>query len=404
MKHVLGLAAILAAALVHSCFGLTEKERKFASANNEFAFGLLKTIPSHGSENVFFSPYSLSAALGMTFLGAREATELGMLIALGYADYGLVQADVEELFAMQTRRLQGEAALVGLDLANGLAIQEGFQVLNTYHAAVNRSFNAHLFQLDFAQNGQQSVDTINAYMKQATHDKVEKLFEEPLDTQTKLVLLNTIVFEGLWASQFRRELTTKRRFYNGGGDHTDVDLMHQLVKTNYVLDASLQAYVVELPYRGVDYSMVIMLPVSERNSLEALKQFLTAATFDAVTSSLRNTTIDFYFPKFKIEKQMNLKNDLINVGLRDIFDELFSYTDLSGITGNKDLVVSEVVQRAVLNVDEEGGEVAAASGVMHVLLAAEDDPPTVIVNRPFLFFIRNRSTKEIFFAGEINKL
>lgn len=403
MKKILALTAILVAGFIEHCIGLTEKERKFASANNEFAFGLLKTIPSHGSETIFFSPYSLSAALGMTFIGAREATELEMLKVLGFATFGLRYADVPELFALQTSRLQGEAPLVGLELANGLAVQEGFQILDSYYAAANRSFNAHLFKLDFAQNGQQAVDTINNWVRQGTHDKIEKMFEEPLSTDTKLVLLNAIVFKGLWASQFRRELTTKRRFYNGGGDHTDVYLMNQVVTTNYVLDASLQAHVVELPYRGVDYSMVFMLPVSERNSLEALKQFLTFSTFDAVTSSLRNTTIDLYIPKFVLEKRMSLRNDLIKLGLGSIFDELFSYTDLSGITGNTDLVVSDVVQMAVLKVDEDGVEGAAASGVDAVPLS-EVEAPTVIFNRPFLFFIRNRSTKEIFFAGEVNKL
>ncbi|XP_077528819.1 iripin-2-like [Haemaphysalis longicornis] len=403
MRKILTLMTVLAAALFQDCFGLTEKERKFATANNDFAFALLKTIPSYGSKNVFFSPYSLSAALGMTYLGARESTQFQLSKVLGYANYGLHAPDVEELFAMQTSRLQGEAAQVGLDMANGLAVQEDFRILETYYAAVNRSFNAHLLGLDFAQNGQQAVDTINAWVKQATHDKVEKLFEEPLDTDTRLVLLNAIVFKGLWEIQFKRELTTKRMFYNGGGDRTEVDLMNLLVKTNYVLDASLQAHVVELPYRGVDYSMVIMLPVSDRNSLQALKEFLTFASFDAVVSSLRNTTIDFYLPKFDLESQMNLRSDLIKLGLKRIFDEPFSYTDLSGITGTTDLVVSDVVQRAVLKVDEDGAEVADGSGV-NVISRGEVEPPTVIVNRPFLFFIRNRSTKEIFFAGEVNKL
>ncbi|XP_077528467.1 iripin-2-like [Haemaphysalis longicornis] len=403
MKKIITLGTVLMAAFVQNCFCLTMKERKFATANNEFAFGLLKTIPSHGSENVFFSPYGLSAALGMTYLGAREETQYQIAQVLGYFYRNLNAPDVEELYAMQTSRLQGEAALVGLDVANGLAVQDDFRILETYYATVNRSFNAHLFKLDFAQNGQQAVDTINAWVQQATHGKVEKLFEETLDTDTRLVLLNAIVFKGLWESQFKRELTTKRRFNNGGGDYTDVDLMNQVVNTNYVLDASLQAYVVELPYRGVDYSMVIMLPASGSTSVGALKQFLTVAIFDAVTSAMRNTTIDLYLPKFDLENQMNLKSHLIKLGLKRIFDEPFSDTDLSGITGTKDLVVSDVVHRAVFKVDEDGAEVADDAGV-NAISRGEVEPPTVIVNRPFLFFIRNRSTKEIFLAGEVNKL
>lgn len=398
MKKLFALTTILAAGFFHSSFGLSQKEGKLVSANNEFALRLLKILPSNQNENVFFSPYSLSAALGMTYAGARGTTQQEMAQALGYTQAGLSDADVEEAFAQQNNRLQVEAPRVGLEVANSAAVQEGFQTLDTYYAALNHSFNAHLFKLDFSHNGQQAVDTINEWVKHATHDKIPKLFEEPFDTDTKLVLLNAIVFKGLWASQFRRELTEKGPFYNGGIERTEVDMMFQRVKTNNAFDDSLQANVVELLYRGDDYSMLIVLP-SERTGVEVLKQDLTMAKLDAVTPLLTNSTIELYLPKFQLEKQNNLKSNLTNLGLH----EMFGNADLSGVTGNTELFVSDVVQRAVVKVDEEGTEAAAATGVTEVNRMGIE-LPVVNVDHPFLFFIRKRITGEIFFAGQINKL
>lgn len=398
MKKLLALTTILAVGLFHPSFSLSEKEQKLASSNNDFALRLLKILPSNQNENVFFSPYSLSAALGMTYVGARGTTQQEMAQALGYTQAGLTDADVQEAFAHQNSRLQAEAPRVGLEVANSAAVQDGFQILDTYYSALNHSFNAHLFNLDFAHNGQQAVDNINAWVKQATHEKIQKLFEEPLDTDTKLVLLNAVVFKGLWASQFPRELTEKESFYNGGIERTEVDMMFQRVKTNNAFDESLHAHVVELLYRGDDYSMVIVLP-SERTGVEVLKQELTMAKLDAVTPLLTNSTIELYLPKFKLEKQNNLKSNLTNLGLH----EMFGNADLSGVSGNTELFVSDVVQRAVVKVDEEGTEAAAATGVTEVNRMGIE-LPVVKVDHPFLFFIRNRNTGEIFFAGQVNKL
>lgn len=397
-KIIFALTTILSVGLVQLSSDISDKEQKLVSANNDFAFRLLKTLPSSGNENVFFSPYSLSAALGMTYAGARGMTQLEMSQVLGYTEVGLNDADVQEAFTRQNNRLQAEAGRENLEVANSAALQEGFQVLDTYSAALNQGFNAHIFKVDFAHNGQQAVDTINDWVKNATHNKIENLFDEPLDAETKLVLVNAIVFKGMWASKFDRELTQKRPFYNGGEERAEVDLMFQRVNTNYAFDRSLQAFVVELFYRGDEFSMVIVLP-SQRTGVEALKQDLTIDNLDAITASLRSSTIDLYLPKFKLEKQNNLKSYLMDLGLQKIFGN----ANLSGVTGYRDLIVSDVVQRAVVKVDEGGTEAAAATGVVDNSRGAKI-PPVVVVDHPFLFFIRNRVSREIFFAGQVNKL
>ncbi|XP_077528466.1 iripin-2-like [Haemaphysalis longicornis] len=398
MKRVTVFTAFLAVCFFQPSSGLSDKEQKLVSANNDFALRLLKTLPSSQTDNVFFSPYSLSAALGMTFAGAHGTTQQELSQVLGYTQAGLNEADVQDAFAHQNNRLQAEAARVGLEVANSAAIQEGFQILDTYYATLNHSYNAHVFKLDFAQHGQQALEAINEWVKRTTHGKIEKLFTEPLDTDTKLVLLNAIVFKGFWASQFERTLTEKGPFYNGGQDRTEVDVMFQRLKTNNAFDESLKATAVEMLYRGDDYSMVIVLP-SERTGVESLKQDLTIAKLDAVTASMRNTTIALYLPKFELEKKNDLKSHLVDLGLHKMFGD----ADLSGVTGNTELVVSDVVQRAVVKVDEEGTEAAAVTGVTEVTRVGFE-PPAVNIDHPFLFFIRNRESGEIFFAGQVNKL
>lgn len=398
MKLVTALGAILAVGCFRSSLGLTEKEAKLVAANNDFAIQLLKVLPSRPDENVFFSPYSLSAALGMTYVGARGETLQQLSEVLGYKAAGLADADVQDAFANQNNRLQSQGSQAGLEVANSAAVQEGFNVLDTYYAALNHTFNAHVFTVDFEQHAQQAVDTINAWVKQATHGKIDKLFAEPLDTSTRLVLTNGIVFKGLWARQFRTELTQKGPFYNGGTQPTQVDMMFQRLEANRAFSEELQANVLELPYREGNYSMLIVLP-TERDGVEALKQVLTIGKIEAAIASLRNLSAAVSIPKFELDKLNQLKQTLADLGLVKMFGD----ADLSGITGGRNLVVSDVVQRAVVKVDEEGTEAAAATGVVSVNRIGSE-PFRFTADHPFLFFIRNTVTHEIFFAGQLNKL
>lgn len=398
MKLVTALGAILAVGCFRSSLGLTEKETKLVAANNDFAIQLLKLLPSRPDENVFFSPYSLSAALGMTYVGARGATLQQLSEVLGYKAAGLADADVQIAFANQNNRLQSQGSQAGLEVANSAAVQEGFNILDTYYAALNHTFNAHVFTVDFEHNAQQAVDTINAWVKQATHGKIDKLFAEPLDTSTRLVLTNGIVFKGLWARQFRPELTQKRPFYNGGTQPTQVDMMFQRLEAKRAFSEELHANILELPYREGDYSMLIVLP-TERDGVEALKQVLTIGKIEAAVASLRNLTAAVSIPKFELDKMNPLKEKLVDLGLGKMFGD----ADLSGITGGRELVVSDVIQRAVVKVDEEGTEAAAATGVVSVNRIGSE-PFRFTADHPFLFFIRNTVTHEIFFAGQLNKL
>nr|QNV48480.1 serpin 5 [Rhipicephalus haemaphysaloides] len=399
MKPLVAVAAILAL----SCFQLslcqTDKEHRLIAANNAFAIHLLKVLPSLPNENVFFSPYSLSTALGMTVMGARGDTLEELSQALGYSALSLSESDIREAFAHQNNRLQAHARQAGLEVANSAAVQEGFNVIDSYYDTLNRTFNAHVFNVDFQGHGQQAVDTINEWVKQATHNKIDKLFHEPLDTDTRLVLMNAILFKGFWERQFDPSQTTKQVFYNGGVQGTPVDTMFLRHTTKRGFSEELQSKVLELPYRDSDYSMVIVLP-QERDGADAVKQVLTIDKLNIAIGSLNSAPVAISLPKFKIDKMNPLKSNLTHLGLRKMFG---SEADLSGITGDRRLYVSDVLQRAMVEVNEEGTEAAAVSGVVSVnRIGIEPFPFTA--DHPFLFFIRDRKTNEIFFAGQVNAL
>lgn len=397
--HLLAtLTAIVAVSYFQPGLCLTEKEQKLIAANNEFAIRLLKVLPSHSDDNVFFSPYSLSTALGMAYVGARGSTQQELSGALGYSTASLSEADVEEAFGHQNGRLQAHASQAGLEVANSAAVQENFNVLESYYNVLNQTFNAHVFKVDFEQHGQEAIDTINRWVEGATKNKIDKLFNEPLDTNTRLVLVNAIVFKGLWELQFDPRGTRKHVFHNGGTQATEVDSMFSRRTTPRGFSEELQSQVIELPYRDSDYSMVIVLP-TERDGVEAVKQVLTVEKLNAAIASLSNLTVAISLPKFKLDKLNPLKDNLINLGLRTIFGD----ADLSGITGGRELVVSDVLQRAVVDVNEEGTEAAAASGVVGVNRIGLE-PFRFFADHPFLFFIRDRRTHELFFAGQVNKL
>uniref|UniRef100_A0A6M2E637 Putative tick serpins 8 n=1 Tax=Amblyomma tuberculatum TaxID=48802 RepID=A0A6M2E637_9ACAR len=398
MNLLATLTAIVAVSHIQPGLCLTEKEQKLIAANNEFAIRLLKVLPSQPDDNVFFSPYSLSTALGMAYVGARGATQQELSEALGYSAVSLSEGDVQEAFGHQNSRLQAHASQAGLQVANSAAVQANFNVLDTYYNILNQSFNAHVFKVDFEQHGEEAVDAINAWIKGATHNKIDKLFAQPLSTDTRLVLVNAIVFKGLWELQFDPRGTRKDVFYNGGTHAIEVDSMFSRRDTPRGFSQELQSDVIELLYRDSDFSMVIVLP-TVRDGVEAVKQVLTVDKLNAAIASLSNRTAAISLPKFKLDKFNPLKSNLTHLGLGQIFGD----ADLSGITGDRLLVVSDVLQRAVIEVNEEGTEAAAASGVVGVNRIGIE-PFRFFVDHPFLFFIRDRRTHELFFAGQVNKL
>uniref|UniRef100_A0A6B0VBG8 Putative serine proteinase inhibitor n=1 Tax=Ixodes ricinus TaxID=34613 RepID=A0A6B0VBG8_IXORI len=380
--------------------GWARYENQMRRANNRFAVDLIKGLPSSPEKNIFFSPYSISTAMGMVFAGAKGETLKNLYDGFGYLRSGLKEDWVLQAYADHAKQLQVGQSQLTFDVANAAAIHERLSLLSAYENTLDSTFHAQLLKVDFVNGGPAAIDEINKWVKQKTHDKIDKLFNDPLDPHTRLVLLNAIFFKGVWSTKFDENATTKKQFLNGGTTPTQVDTMTKSIRIGYKSLPTMRLEIAELPYDGGNYSMVILLPRGSEG-IEAFKHNLTENHLQDKIGHVEPRQVTVSLPKFKLETEYSLKDNLKNLGITEIFS---TQADLSGITSDAELTVSDVVHKAVVEVNEEGTEAAAASGVAAVNRLIEVPTLELNVNQPFLFFIRNTHTKDLLFAGQLNHL
>lgn len=372
---------------------------RVTAATNDFAFRLLPHLSSSPQKNVFYSPYSITTALAMTYAGA-ESTSLGELHdALGYTTVGLDNANVLGAHSQHNRQLLAPSNST-LKIANAAAVDGQLKILPAYQQALENGFGAELLKVDFAGAGKAAVDAINSWVNQKTQQKIRTLFKEPLSVDTRLVLLNAVYFKGTWRTKFDPTNTEKAPFYTDATRSTNVDTMRGKVRAFYAYSRDLGASLLDLPYNGLDYSMSILLP-HDRTGIDAVKSKLSLEELRKLATNLREATVEVYLPRFKLEAEYKLKKVLPKVGIRKVFDK--SEADLSGINGGRDLFVDEVVHKAVVEVNEEGSEAAAVTGVV-VNTRTTGGPLQFHVDHPFLFFIRNTRTGDLLFVGQVNRV
>uniref|UniRef100_A0A2R5LAV5 Putative serine protease inhibitor 15 rms15 n=1 Tax=Ornithodoros turicata TaxID=34597 RepID=A0A2R5LAV5_9ACAR len=395
MHRILLLLALLAASSAREV-------GRLAQANNHMGVNVFMALPSSPRQNVFFSPYSISVAMGMVYAGADGETLNQLHHSLGFDAAGLSRQEVLNGYGKQTRANKQLPPEYVLKVANAALVQKNYTVLPEYRSTLASDFDAQVVEADFFLEGEQTKDNINRWIANKTDGKIPTLFEEPLDVDTRLVLLNAVYFKGTWKTRFNKTKTKSRPFYNGGVNKVMVDTMRLKAKLNYVYDATLSAHVVELPYIGDDYSLVIFLPL-DRKGVERMKSFLTTDAYYSAISQMTELEVKLKLPKLKLDLKYSLKSPLRVAGIEKVFG---SEADLSRIDGSRNLFVSDVLHRAIFELNEEGSVAAAVSGVEVQMRMAvvHQQPPKVYVDHPFLFLIRNTKTNGIAFLGQINTL
>ncbi|CAN8033027.1 unnamed protein product [Ixodes persulcatus] len=338
--------------------------------------------------------------MGMAYAGAKGKTQDELLKGLGYSQSGLTRDEVLNAHVRHSRKFLPGASNTTINVFNGAAVDDSLSVLPAYREAIKNVFQAELYEVDFKQKGQEAVDIINEWVKNRTERKIEKLFSEPLRPDTRMLLLNAIYFKGVWSTGFNEQLTRKRPFFNSGLTPNEVDTMQGVFNTLHNFFDDLQVDVIDLPYSGHDYSMTILLP-RKRDGVEALKRNLTVNLFEHLIAELREKEVYLTLPKFKFETEYFLKEPLNKLGIRHIFSD---GADLLGISDHEALRVSKVVHKAVIEVNEKYSEAAAVTAVAVTRIVGGDLTAHVFVDHPFLFFIRNKDTRDILFAGQVNKL
>jgi serpin B len=370
--------------------------------NNAFAFDLYQYLAAQSDgSNLFFSPYSISLALAMTYAGARGETEQQMADTLHFS---LTQEQLHAAFNALDQALaaRGEGAMgkdgegFRLNIVNALWGQTGFKFLEPFLDTLAENYGAGLRLLDFANAPEASRQTINDWVSEQTEERIEDLIPQGvIDPLTRLVLTNAIYFNGAWAESFEANETKDGPFYLPNGSEVTVPMMRNSARYGYAQGDGYQA--VELPYDGDELSMVILLP--EGGTPEALENSLDGSAVGAILDDLRYQQVALTLPKFELESEFGLSGALAALGMPDAFS---GNADFSGMDGVRDLFIQEVVHKAFVTVDEEGTEAAAATGVvMGLLSAAPAQPIKVTVDHPFLFLIRDVQTGTILFVGRV---
>ncbi|KAM5222032.1 serpin B7 isoform 1-T1 [Ctenodactylus gundi] len=357
-----------------------------AAANAEFGFNLLREMDSsQGDENVFLSFLSIFTALSLVRLGAR-----------GDCAH---QIDKPGLLS-QLRRVLSEVNASHKDyqfsIANGLFAEKEFDIRKNYIECAEKLFKAKVGRVDFTNDVDDTRNKINKWIEKETHGKIKKVFSDSnISSSAVMVLVNAVYFKGRWTSAFTKNETRKGHFNSPKCFKKTVAMMHQERRFNLstVQDPSMQ--VLQLRYHG-GISMYILLP---ENDLSQIEKQLTFQNLMKWTNPRKMSSqyVEVFLPKFKIEKNYEMKHYLKALGLKDIFDE--SRADLSGIASGGRLYISKLMHKSYIEVSEEGTEATAATET-NVVEKQLPESTVFKADRPFLFVIRKSNI--ILFSGKIS--
>jgi serpin B len=368
--------------------------QELVNASNRFALEMFSNL-SNAKDNLFFSPYSIFTALGMTYEGARNKTadEIRSVFHFPADDqtrWSLFKALIEKLNANNTG--------CNLSTANAMWVQQGFHLLQTYIDALETYYKSSAFDVDFAQALEESRLKINYWVENQTNGKIKDLFPAgSLDPATCLVLTNAIYFKGDWLKEFNQSQTEQMAFHPDSTSTVQVQMMvrdDEKSSFNYADLDGLQA--LEMKYTGEKLSMLVLLP--DGDSTSSIEKAITPQKLSEWRGKLKEQRVDVFFPKFKLDTKYYLKDNLSKMGMPTAFSPA---ADFSGIDGQTDLSIALVVHQAYVSADEKGTEAAAATGVSVEFGAIGPSHPTFNADHPFIFIIQDRETGNILFMGKM---
>ncbi|NXY45091.1 SPB11 protein, partial [Ceuthmochares aereus] len=386
-----------------------------SAANAKFCLDFFRELSKRKrNENIFFSPLSLSAAFGMVILGARGNT-LKQIEKVGFVFQAYNETsvflfscskceearEVHSQFQVLLDALSEPRPGCSLTIANRLFGEITYPFFQQYLDSTKKFYRAELETVNFKYTEEEAREKINFWVENETKGKIKDLFaDEFIDPSTVLVLVNAIYFKGKWAAEFNKDDTKETYFQLSKNEKKTVQMMFQEGYFNMAFIDELKMKVIELPYFDNELSMFILLPdvCEDFTGLEQLEHMLTYEKLAGWTSSARmqQLKVKVYLPRFKMEESYVLNRILQEMGVMNVFD--WGEADLSGISRKDGLVVSKVIQKSFIEVNEEGTEAADSMGLVVVPLCC----PVYYefkADRPFLFFIRHNTTNTILFFG-----
>ncbi|NWI32463.1 ZPI inhibitor, partial [Sula dactylatra] len=334
----------------------------FTEKTANFGFNLYRKIAMTHDNNVIISPLSVSALMSAYMLAAKGETHRQIVKSLNF-------------HALKDRVDRHHLPALFKQLKDNITMNE--ELL--------------LEQVDF-QNFTQAKFVINQNINKSTKGKIPEFFEH-LDRHNKLLLVDYIVFKGKWIYPFNSKFTEMETFHINKYRSVQVPMMFKSDKVNSTFDENLRCTVINLPYKGKAH-MLIAIPEKEGDYI-SLEDHLTTELVESWLGNMKTRKVDISFPKFKLEQKYKMKKLLHALGIKNLFT---SMADLSHLTDQGYIAVSQIVQKAVIEVDEEGTEATAASGSE---ITAFTVPPVIKVDRPFLFMIFEETFKTLLFIGRV---
>ncbi len=368
----------------------------FVSDNTAFAAELYRAVRGTPG-NLFMSPHSISTALAMTYAGANgnTATEMAATLRFTLPDAQLHAAfnklDLE--LASRAANATGDTIPFRLTTANAIFGQRDKTFLSPFLDALAVNYGAGLRVMDFITDPDGARLAINDWVEDKTNDRIEDLLPDgSITNDTRLVLTNAIYFSAAWEEPFLASETAARPFQLGDGTTISVPSLHQAHERGYGAGDGYQA--AELPYDGGQLSMIVVVP----DDLAAFEASLDAGLIGTIVDSISTHMLDLTLPKFKFDAPLPLKDVLVELGMVDAFTD--GAADFSRIDGTRDLLITDVLHKGFVSIDEKGTEAAAATAVV-VGTTSVPQPATLVVDKPFVFFIRDRPTGAILFVGRV---
>ncbi|MFN0088411.1 MAG: serpin family protein [Blastocatellia bacterium] len=370
-----------------------EPTNRMAAAANEFGFSIFARLRAEGREkNLFFSPLSIATALTMAYNGAAGETSVAMKRTLHLG--GATHSEINQASAELSRALHGADPKIELAIANSIWMRQGMSFREDFLACNRQFFGAEAASLDFADP--RSLARINGWVSANTKGKIPKIIDK-ISAQQVMFLINAIYFKGAWQKKFDAALTRPQAFHLPRGEK-QVPMMSQSGSFLYSRGEGFQA--VTLPYGAGGVSLSLFLPEAGK-TLDSFLTGLTVQKWEQWKTGFRNTPGDIKLPRFKLEYENSMNDALKAMGMEVAFSA--SRADFSGISEARNLFISDVRHKAVVEVNEEGAEAAAATSVGISVTSVR--PPQqrfqFIADRPFLMAIHDARSGAILFLGTV---
>ncbi|XP_058412585.1 serpin B4-like isoform X1 [Diceros bicornis minor] len=383
-----------------------------SEANTHFAVDLFQQLKKSEKDNIFYSPLSISLALAMTYSGAQGNTALQIGKVLHFNDITdstrgrASTAHVEKLrnvhqqFQKLLTELKKPTDAYDLSIANRLYGEKEFQFRQEYMENVKKFYLASVESADFRNAPEESRKKINSWVESQTKGKINDLLPPDSLEFAILVLVNAVYFKGLWDKKFDTKSTGEEKFWLNKDTSKSVQMMRQTSSFNFAALEDMQAKILEIPYKGKDLSMMLLLP-NEVDGLKKLEDKLTAEKLMEWTSSqnMSEKTVDLCLPRFQVEESYDLRDTLMSMGMVDAFSP--QDANFLGMAESWGLFVSKIVHKSFVEVNEEGTEATAATGVV-VVERTSPIYESFHCNHPFLFFIKHNKTNSILFLGRVS--